>query len=176
MWNLGDILPLFCTPTWLSHHMHENQELYDSNTIIPPLYLSGLTTYQLNPRIVLQEIISEAHLFQRCGNIFLWDHYKIKADSFQILIIGLEQMLFYQERKCGRYELLLLLLPQAFWRGSQKAKRHPSDFQVEILLLDLRCFTQPCHLSVNDKKKQLKCFNIYRLLPKIKIQEQLCHF
>ena len=27
MQNLGDILPLFCTPTWPSHHVSENQEL-----------------------------------------------------------------------------------------------------------------------------------------------------
>ena len=26
MQNLGDILPLFCTPTWPSHHVSENQE------------------------------------------------------------------------------------------------------------------------------------------------------
>ena len=26
MQNLSDILPLFCTPTWLSHHVSENQE------------------------------------------------------------------------------------------------------------------------------------------------------
>ena len=25
--NLSDILPLFCTPTWLSHHVSQNQEL-----------------------------------------------------------------------------------------------------------------------------------------------------
>ena len=25
--NLSDILPLFCTPTWPSHHVIENQEL-----------------------------------------------------------------------------------------------------------------------------------------------------
>ena len=24
--NLSDILPLFCTPTWPSHHLRENQE------------------------------------------------------------------------------------------------------------------------------------------------------
>ena len=24
--NLSDILPLFCTPTWPSHHVSENQE------------------------------------------------------------------------------------------------------------------------------------------------------
>ena len=24
--NLGNILPLFCTPTWLSHHVSEKQE------------------------------------------------------------------------------------------------------------------------------------------------------
>ena len=29
--NLSDILPLFCSPTWPSHHMSENQE-----------YLAGL--------------------------------------------------------------------------------------------------------------------------------------
>ena len=27
MQNLSDILPLFCTPTWPSHHVSENQEL-----------------------------------------------------------------------------------------------------------------------------------------------------
>ena len=27
MQNLSNILPLFCTPTWLSHHASENQEL-----------------------------------------------------------------------------------------------------------------------------------------------------
>ena len=27
MQNLGDILALFCTPTWPSHHVSENQEL-----------------------------------------------------------------------------------------------------------------------------------------------------
>ena len=64
-----------------------------------------------------------------CGVTTKW-----KLNIFQILIIGLEQMLFYQERKCGRYELLLLLLPQAFWRGNQKAQRHPSDVQIEKLL------------------------------------------
>ena len=26
MQNLSDILPLFCTPTWPSHHVRENQE------------------------------------------------------------------------------------------------------------------------------------------------------
>ena len=26
MQNLNDILPLFCTPTWLPHHVSENQE------------------------------------------------------------------------------------------------------------------------------------------------------
>ena len=26
MQNLSDILPLFCTPTWPSHHVSENQE------------------------------------------------------------------------------------------------------------------------------------------------------
>ena len=26
MRNLSDILPLFCAPTWLSHHVSENQE------------------------------------------------------------------------------------------------------------------------------------------------------
>ena len=30
MQNLGDILPLFCTPTWPSHHVSENQELYQA--------------------------------------------------------------------------------------------------------------------------------------------------
>lgn len=43
-------------------------------------------------------------------------------------------MLFYQERKCGRYELLLLLPPQAFWRRGQKAEKHPSNIQIENLL------------------------------------------
>ena len=28
MQNLGDVLPLFCTPTWPSHHVSENQELF----------------------------------------------------------------------------------------------------------------------------------------------------
>ena len=28
MQNLSDILPLFCTPTWPSHHMSENQEYF----------------------------------------------------------------------------------------------------------------------------------------------------
>ena len=27
MQNLSDILSLFCIPTWLSHHVSENQEL-----------------------------------------------------------------------------------------------------------------------------------------------------
>ena len=27
MQNLSDILPLFCTPTWPSHHVSENQKL-----------------------------------------------------------------------------------------------------------------------------------------------------
>ena len=27
MQNLSDILPFFCTPTWPSHHVSENQEL-----------------------------------------------------------------------------------------------------------------------------------------------------
>ena len=27
MQNLSDILPSFCTPTWPSHHVSENQEL-----------------------------------------------------------------------------------------------------------------------------------------------------
>ena len=26
MQNLSDVLPLFCTPTWPSHHVNENQE------------------------------------------------------------------------------------------------------------------------------------------------------
>ena len=26
MQNLSDILPLFCTPTWPSHHVSENQQ------------------------------------------------------------------------------------------------------------------------------------------------------
>ena len=26
MQNLSDILPLFCKPTWLSHHVSQNQE------------------------------------------------------------------------------------------------------------------------------------------------------
>ena len=26
MQNLSDVLPLFCTPTWPSHHLSENQE------------------------------------------------------------------------------------------------------------------------------------------------------
>ena len=26
MQNLSNILPLFCTPIWLSHHVSENQE------------------------------------------------------------------------------------------------------------------------------------------------------
>ena len=26
MQNLSDILPLFCTPTWPSHHVSENEE------------------------------------------------------------------------------------------------------------------------------------------------------
>ena len=40
--KLRDILPLFCTPRiiWLKYKL-------------PPLYLWGLTTYQLNPKIVL---------------------------------------------------------------------------------------------------------------------------
>ena len=27
--NLRDILPLFCTPTWPSYHVSENQEFHD---------------------------------------------------------------------------------------------------------------------------------------------------
>ena len=30
MQNLSDILPLFCTPAWPSHHVSENQELFVS--------------------------------------------------------------------------------------------------------------------------------------------------
>ena len=30
MQNLSDILPLFCTPTWLSHHVSQNQELLNT--------------------------------------------------------------------------------------------------------------------------------------------------
>ena len=33
MQNLSDVLPLFCTPTWPSHHVSENQEL------VPLVYL-----------------------------------------------------------------------------------------------------------------------------------------
>ena len=31
MQNLGDILPLFCSPTLPSHHVSENQELFSFN-------------------------------------------------------------------------------------------------------------------------------------------------
>ena len=32
MQNLGDILPLLCTPTWPSHHVSKNQEFpFDSH-------------------------------------------------------------------------------------------------------------------------------------------------
>ena len=32
MQNLSDILPLFCAPTWPSHHVSENQELGGNGT------------------------------------------------------------------------------------------------------------------------------------------------
>ena len=32
MQNLSNILPLFCTPTWPSHHVSENQELWNGLT------------------------------------------------------------------------------------------------------------------------------------------------
>ena len=31
--NLSDILPLFCTPTWPSHHVSENQEYAHSRHV-----------------------------------------------------------------------------------------------------------------------------------------------
>jgi len=42
MQNLSDILPLFCTPTWPSHHVSENQE-YEGLVLLGPLVVLGLS-------------------------------------------------------------------------------------------------------------------------------------
>ena len=34
MQNLSDILPLFCTPTWPSHHVSENKEYVWADLLI----------------------------------------------------------------------------------------------------------------------------------------------
>ena len=45
MQNLSNILPLFCTPTWPSHHVSENQEYglcVLTNWLLPDFYLSHI--------------------------------------------------------------------------------------------------------------------------------------
>ena len=44
MQNLSDILPLFCTPTWPSHHVSENQE-YHKKTLISTLLIRKSEAY-----------------------------------------------------------------------------------------------------------------------------------
>ena len=50
MQNLSDVLPLFCTPIWPSHHVSENQELRASRgKNLAFLHLKWERTYLSNP-------------------------------------------------------------------------------------------------------------------------------
>ena len=44
MQNLSDILPLFCTPTWPSHHVSEKQKVLVYITLFMPNTTSNLAT------------------------------------------------------------------------------------------------------------------------------------
>ena len=53
MQNLSSILPLFCTPTWPSHHVSENQEL---NSICPEIIFDqNITSVSLSLVLICKE-------------------------------------------------------------------------------------------------------------------------
>ena len=54
MQNLNDILPLFCTPTWPSHHVSENQEFdHNDDVVVVDRASDGLCKFQARLASVL---------------------------------------------------------------------------------------------------------------------------
>ena len=75
MQNLSSILPLFCTPTWPSHHVSENQEL---NSICPEIIFDqNITSVSLSLVLIGKEDNLWNHrdhcsLFLKMGKNKVW--------------------------------------------------------------------------------------------------------
>ena len=53
MQNFGDILLLSCTPTWLSHHVGENQEYHTGKALSVSLKKAARLDYYVHVLMIL---------------------------------------------------------------------------------------------------------------------------